>query len=497
MRRSGNKIFFLLIAVFLALTFLYQYFTPRRFVWTESYNRYDRQPFGSYVFDDVVASSVGDYQIVDKTFYQYYYEIVYGDIPYGSGDAGEEEYVTEEEEYNSVEENESITEEEKYDSVEEDLFIAEDEYGSAAEDEYAEEYGDFDFDFDWVAPLPPEERRAFLVTNHSISFSSEDLIALMYLLRQGNRVMLCLEDFPYVLRDAFYFTYTSRSHFSVMTSLEQYAALGYRRDSLIFGTDTLHPERVYEVYPHMHRHVLQQGAPYYDTDSTKSRIRCDSLEALARNSAGDTVALRLFIGEGELFLVSTPLMFTNYGMLDGGNASYAFRLLSYVNGMPLMRLGIYNNDSRSTSSLRYVLSEPSLRWALYASLVAVILCMIFTAKRRQRIIPVVQPPANETLRFTQLIANLYCQRKDYKDMLRKKYLYFCAELKRKEGLDLQSGERDEELGRRLAEKTRQEYAAVWPAFRELKYLLRDEAAVGERDMIRCTNLLNEWRRFLN
>ncbi|MDR0756356.1 MAG: hypothetical protein LBF85_00725, partial [Tannerella sp.] len=103
MMRSGNKIFFLLIAVFLALTFLYQYFTPEKFIWTESYNRYDRQPFGSYVFDDVVSSSVGDYRIEDKTFFQYYYDLTYGDYyagaPYGSGDAGEEEYVPEEKEY--------------------------------------------------------------------------------------------------------------------------------------------------------------------------------------------------------------------------------------------------------------------------------------------------------------------------------------------------------------------------------------------------------------
>jgi hypothetical protein len=248
----------------------------------------------------------------------------------------------------------------------------------------------------------------------------------------------------------------------------------------------------------MHRRILQQGVSYYDGDSTgcRSRILCDSLEVLACDAACDTVALRLFIGEGELFLVSTPLMFTNYGILDGGNASYAFRLLSYMNDMPLIRLGVYNNDSRSTSSLRYVLSEPPLRWALYASLAAIILFMIFTAKRQQRAIPVILPPANETLRFTRLIANLYYQKKDCKDMLKKKYLYFCAELKRTEGLDLQSDERDEELGRRLAEKMRMEYAAVWPAFRELKYLLRDETAVDENDMMRQINLINEWAGFL-
>ncbi|MDR1601452.1 MAG: hypothetical protein LBS42_03385 [Tannerella sp.] len=479
MKRSGNKIFFLLLAVFLALTFMYQYFTPKKFVWTETYSRHDRQPFGSYVFDDVVSSSVSDYRVMDKTFYQYYYDQTYGD-------AMEDVSLMEEKEYGGSGENEYPEEDDEY---------AGEEY-EPEEEEY-DGYGEYDCDY-YVAPLPPEKRRAFLVVNHSIFFSDEDLTALMYLLRQGNKVMFCLERFPYALCDSLYFRDASRTHSAIVTTFEQYAARGYRRDSLISGTDALHPDHVCEVYPHMHLRILQQGVPYYDSDTTgrKSRILCDSLEALARNGDGDTVALRLFIGEGELFLVSTPLMFTNYGILDGGNASYAFRLLSYMNGMPLIRLGIYNNDSRSASPLRYVLGESSLRWTLYASLATIILFMIFTAKRRQRIIPVVQPPANETLRFTRLIANLYYQRKDYKDLLRKKYLYFCAELKRTEGLDLQSDERDEELGRRLAEKMRQEYASVWPAFRELKYLLRDETEVDEKDMIRQINRMNEWTEFL-
>jgi hypothetical protein len=437
MKRRGDKIFFLLIAVFLVLALLYQYFLPKRFVWKETYGRYDRQPFGSYVFDDVVSSSVGDYQVVGKTIFQYYYD-------------SQEEYEAEEEEGQCV------------------------------------------------APLPPEKRRALLVTNRSIPFSDSDMTALMCLLRQGNKAMLCLENFPYSLRDSFYFREASRyipEHIALAEGIEQYVADGYRRDSLLFGADALHPAHVYEVYPHMHRYILRQEIP---SGSRKGRIPDDSPEPLAYDNNGDTVALRFRVGEGELFLVSTPLMFTNYGTLDGNNASYAFRLLSYMKGMPLIRLDSYR-DARGTGAatpLRYIMKEPPLRWAFFAALAVILLFMVFTAKRRQRAIPFVCPPANESLRFTLLVANLYYQRKDYRDMLRKKYLHFCAELKRTEGLDLQSDERDETLCRRLAEKMRQEYAAVWPAFRELKYLLRDEARVDEDDMTGKIDLLNKWKQFL-
>lgn len=118
--------------------------------------------------------------------------------------------------------------------------------------------------------------------------------------------------------------------------------------------------------------------------------------------------------------------------------------------------------------------------------------MVFTAKRRQRVIPVVNPPANQTLRFTQLIGNLYYQKKDYKDILQKKYLYFCAEVKRLNGLDLQSDELDEELCHRLADKMGLDFNEVWPEFRELKHLLKDERMVAEEEMIRNVDRMNSW-----
>jgi len=195
-----------------------------------------------------------------------------------------------------------------------------------------------------------------------------------------------------------------------------------------------------------------------------------------------------------LFLVATPLMFTNYGMLDGGNASYAFRLLSYMNEMPLTRIEAYGRFANQTSGspLRYFLSQPPLRWALYVAFCTIVLCMIFTAKRRQRAIPVVLPPANETLRFTQLIGNLYYQRKDCKDMLQKKYLYVCTEIKQLYGLDLRADDPDEELSRRLADKIGLEFEDIWTAFRELKKLLQEDVHVDEITMMRMIDKMNEW-----
>jgi hypothetical protein len=149
-------------------------------------------------------------------------------------------------------------------------------------------------------------------------------------------------------------------------------------------------------------------------------------------------------------------MFTNYNMLDGDNASYVFRLLSYMKNRPLTRIEAYNRSSRNEKDrtpLRYVLSEPPLRWAVYSTFILLILFMVFTAKRRQRIIPVVKAPVNRTVGFMQLISDLYYQRHENGEILKMKHLYFCAEVKRLTGIDLQEGIPDEADYTRLSEKT--------------------------------------------
>lgn len=50
--------------------------------------------------------------------------------------------------------------------------------------------------------------------------------------------------------------------------------------------------------------------------------------------------------------------------------------------------------------------------------------MIFEAKRKQRIIPVIKPLANTTLEFVATIGNLYYQRGDHKNIAEKKIQFF-------------------------------------------------------------------------
>ena len=134
-------------------------------------------------------------------------------------------------------------------------------------------------------------------------------------------------------------------------------------------------------------------------------------EVLARMPLHDgetvsVVAISYPIGRGELILVSSPLLLTNYGVLT--HPAYAHRLMNRLKDLPVVRTEAYmpNYNTAESSPFREFLKRPPLRWALYLVLLGVVLMMGFSARRRQRAIPVETPPRNYQLDFIRHIGTL-------------------------------------------------------------------------------------------
>ena len=79
---------------------------------------------------------------------------------------------------------------------------------------------------------------------------------------------------------------------------------------------------------------------------------------------------------------------------------------------------------QSISPLRFILRNPPLRYAWYIFLVGFLVFIIFHAKRKQRIIPIIKPLENTSVEFVRSIGNLYLNEGDAKDMMQKKVTYF-------------------------------------------------------------------------
>lgn len=191
-------------------------------------------------------------------------------------------------------------------------------------------------------------------------------------------------------------------------------------------------------------------------------------------------------GKGEVIFVSSPLLFTNYGMLEGNTFVYIFRLMSYLADLPVYRTEAYvKTDAMlvaEQSPFREFIKRPPLRWALYLALLGVVLFMIFTARRRQRVIPIISKPANRSLEFIQLIGTLYYQRKDHVDLVRKKFKLFAEELRKTAGVDISDVNTDDREYLLLAEKTGMNSDRLKKVIRQIRLVLHSEDNISVEEM---------------
>lgn len=429
---KGNIKFILFIIILLAVAFAIEQSLPRKFTWNPTFSKYDKEPFGAFVFDDVLSSSLPNgYTVTENTFYL---------LDQDSSDV----------------------------------------------------------------------RRSFLSISQRQKFTPMDRRLLFDLVRKGNKVMLVSGYFDQHLTDTLKI-HDYGGYFNIRYIRNYLQQNNFTRDS-VFLEDSVFAQKIYQFYPQIcngafHSFNKSLENPPQEEDSAKINILTvndsliikdttqeyntkerDSIKAkptwvdslsirvLARDKEQYPIAIGIIMGKGELFMLANPLMFTNYGMLDNNNAGFIFSMLSYIDDLPIVRTEAYNGTSsyESESPLVYFLGEAPLRWALYFTLISIILFMIFTAKRRQRIIPVVKPPVNKTIEFTELIGTLYFQRKNYTDLVLKKYIYFAEQLKRNTYIDIEAEEIIPELSNRLANKTGMEAEKIYRLIYALSQLTPED-----------------------
>ena len=186
---------------------------------------------------------------------------------------------------------------------------------------------------------------------------------------------------------------------------------------------------------------LDSARTYYiDHDCTAYQFATfDTTRAtvIGQNSAHYANLLRYQIGKGQLFLFANPLMLSNYSILQPQGQAYAATALSYIpkNTRTLLWDEYYTQgNGQEQSPMRVFLKNPSLRWAYFIALYGLLFFVLFEIKRRQRIIPVVTPPANTSVAFVTHVGQVYYEERNHNDILEKKVTYLLAYIRQRYGL---------------------------------------------------------------
>jgi hypothetical protein len=162
-----------------------------------------------------------------------------------------------------------------------------------------------------------------------------------------------------------------------------------------------------------------------------SQLDTAAIVALGSNTNGHINFLRYSTGKGNLFLNANPRMFTNYSLFNTQGSDYASTALSFVKNDKVLIWDQYYALGREDegSSMRVFLRNSTLRWAFYIAFFSLIVFVLYEMKRRQRIIPVIEPLENSTLNFVNVVGQVYYDQHDNRNISNKKILYFLEHLR--------------------------------------------------------------------
>ncbi len=444
MKSSRNFLFAML--VLFVLFCLLQVNLPKKFVWSPTFSHVDKQPFGCFVFDSVLTQSLPNgYHVTKKTFFQ-------------------------------------------------------------LDQEHA------------------KEKISVLMVVDQHNLKQLDVKYLCNIARRGGKVMVVASssfddgrNADTVVVDELERTFKVRIEDGMYFSLRGILAGLKAHDNDMY--DTIYwnnRETMYAAQPYKMFYNMVGGTLFVDSVPKVKRLaytlstagydyKLDSLyvgdftgfdtivDEKERIERIDTFAIKKVptavlvpYGKGEVIFVSSPLLFTNYGMLEGNTSVYIFRLMSYLADLPVYRTEAYvKTDAMlvaEQSPFREFIKRPPLRWALYLALLGVVLFMIFTARRRQRVIPIMSKPANRSLEFIQLIGTLYYQRKDHVDLVRKKFKLFAEELRKTAGVDISDVNTDDREYLLLAEKTGMNSDRLKKVIRQIRLVLHSEGNISVEEM---------------
>lgn len=253
----------------------------------------------------------------------------------------------------------------------------------------------------------------FLSITNFFDPDKNDVEVLLKNIEQGGNALIASQYFGYVFSDTMKVQtndYYFKTDFSPYTSKSDTAELKFTNPGLIDNKTFLFPRNNIHHY-------------FNVFDSTNTSV-------IAVNDLDLPVTIHIKWGKGNLYLNSTPIIFTNAYLISGDNPDFVSRSLSLMPHDDVLWSEFYHLGRLEASTpLRFILITPPLKWAYYLLIVSLIVFVIFEAKRKQRIIPVIKPLANNSLEFVTTIGNLYLQNGDHKDMAEKKISYFLEHIR--------------------------------------------------------------------
>jgi hypothetical protein len=250
------------------------------------------------------------------------------------------------------------------------------------------------------------KQSSYIIVCAGMDLSKSDYKQLINYIKKGNDVFIAAQHFGTLL--------------SKDLKIKSQFDTGNKDDksSVHFTNPSLNPRRNYIIDKYA------GNSSFTEFDTLKAVV-------LGENANHHANFLKYSFGKGSLYLSVNPKLFSNYSLLNPQGAEYAATSLSYVKTTPRIIWDEYytQGNAGADTPMRLFLSNPTLQWAYNITIFTLLAFVLYEIKRRQRIIPVIEPLSNLTLDFVTTVGQVYYEQHNNANIAQKKILYFLTYLR--------------------------------------------------------------------
>jgi hypothetical protein len=294
-----------------------------------------------------------------------------------------------------------------------------------------------------------DKNQALIIVAPEFNADASEMKTLIRFASNGNDVFISTMNMPYEVNEIL------RCDVNTTEQLISYFGGGGSNDTLTvaLGNPPFTPARY--TYPG------KQFDGYfskYDTTTT-------TILGFDKKAHPDFIHFRA--GQGNVYVHLAPMIFTNYFLLHANNLKYYENVISVIPKTTtkiawdeyfLYKKG--NNNKKKDEQKGWLgtllaLKNPdgklSIAAAFWALVGLLVLFVLMEMRRKQRYIPVVKKPRNDSLDFVKTIGRLYHDKGDHQNLSRKMAAYFLEHVRNR--YKIPTGELNEQFVRTLHAKT--------------------------------------------
>ncbi len=303
--------------------------------------------------------------------------------------------------------------------------------------------------------------KTVIVLADYLNLQKDDLHEIKRGAAQGNHYIIAANDFSETICDSFQLRYdrTIISPFSGDKNKEEKSLVRLMNNDFVL--DSLDIEK-----------KMCSGFFY---------IKEKKQEMLISNNF-KPVAVRYRIDSGSVIICSSPYFFTNYFLLHDHYAKITNYLLTGIQSEEVYFASRYLIPEKQNDSIfKHIFEVPALKYIFCLLLVLSAAFMLFSSKRRQRIIPVIEPLKNNTLEFIKLIGRIYFLKKNHSDLCIKKFHYLKDYLSRTHQINFNTTDQ-EHIYNVIATKTGIDIPEVKKLFARMDFIIQNKTRISEKDL---------------